>query len=70
LEQPLLTSIKLLKKLTQDAQDTAPDGAFLEKLSKIRACLCVWEFETYSMGNDWQAIRYFMEVGHDSHSSS
>ncbi|KAA1107108.1 hypothetical protein PGT21_002436 [Puccinia graminis f. sp. tritici] len=59
--RPLLNSIKLLKKLSQDAQDTAPDGAFLEKLSKIRACLCVWEFETYSMGNDWQAIRYFME---------
>ncbi|WAQ92904.1 hypothetical protein PtA15_17A386 [Puccinia triticina] len=61
LEQPLLASIKQLKKLSQGAQDIASDGAFSEKLGKIRACLCVWEFETYSMGNDWEAIRYFIE---------
>ncbi|POW21742.1 hypothetical protein PSHT_02057, partial [Puccinia striiformis] len=63
LEQPLLTSIKQLKRLSKDAQDigSSSDLNFIEKLNKIRSCLTVWEFEIYSMGNDWEAIRFFMK---------
>ncbi|PLW50048.1 hypothetical protein PCANC_08191 [Puccinia coronata f. sp. avenae] len=69
MEQPLLASIKHLKRLAQDAQDTGSDPGFLEKLNKIRACLCVWEFETYSLGDAWDAMELFMQELEGVHQS-
>ncbi|PLW04497.1 hypothetical protein PCASD_24501 [Puccinia coronata f. sp. avenae] len=67
--RPLLASIKHLKRLAQDAQDTGSDPGFLEKLNKIRACLCVWEFETYSLGDAWDAMELFMQELEGVHQS-
>ncbi|PLW50495.1 hypothetical protein PCASD_01485 [Puccinia coronata f. sp. avenae] len=41
----------------------------LEKLNKIRACLCVWEFETYSLGDAWDAMKLFMQELEGVHQS-
>lgn len=62
LEQSLLASIKQLKKISQEAHDIVSDHTFSDKLTKIRSCLCVWEFEVYSLGNDGEAMKYFMKV--------
>ncbi|KAI9601996.1 hypothetical protein KEM48_001286 [Puccinia striiformis f. sp. tritici PST-130] len=50
LEQPLLTSIKQLKRLSKDAQDigSSSDLNFIEKLNKIRSCLTELEINQES----------------------
>ncbi|MBW0469183.1 hypothetical protein O181_008898 [Austropuccinia psidii MF-1] len=70
LYQSLTESLTVLKKLCESTQEFPTDNAYFEKLMRIRACLCVWEFEIYVLGDEWDAIKKLMrelESANQSH---
>ncbi|KAI8460872.1 hypothetical protein BY996DRAFT_6700540, partial [Phakopsora pachyrhizi] len=65
LSHSLTNAISRLKKLCNESEELSLDGPSAEKLTKIKCCIWVWEFETYCLGRDWSSVEDFIQVGSD-----
>ncbi|CAH7686639.1 expressed protein [Phakopsora pachyrhizi] len=61
LSHSLTNAISRLKKLCNESEELSLDGPSAEKLTKIKCCIWVWEFETYCLGRDWSSVEDFIQ---------